>query len=364
MQGNFDERARVAKQLEAIEGRFEELTVRISLPEVAADGALFSSLMRERSELEELAELAALYRERLEELEETKELLYSADGDIAAMAGEELARLEPLMEAVHRAARLALLPKDPDDFRNAIVEVRAGAGGDEAGLFGAELVRMYALYAASRGWKVELTEDGSTEIGGIKESVMLIQGKNVFSRLKYESGVHRVQRVPVTESSGRIHTSTATVAVLPEAEEVEIEVNPADLRIDTYRASGAGGQHINRTDSAVRITHVPTGIVVQSQDERSQMKNRDRAMRILRSRLYDERRRQTQGEYASARKSQVGTGDRSERIRTYNFPQGRVTDHRIGLTLYRIGAIIGGDLDEVIDALILAEQTVLLKGEG
>ncbi len=258
-------------------------------------------------------------------------------------------------------ARIRLLPKDPDDYRNAILEVRAGAGGDEAGLFGAELLRMYTHYAESHGWKVELTEGGLNELGGLKEAVIMIQGKNVFSRLKYESGVHRVQRVPVTESGGRIHTSTATVAVLPEAEEVEVSINPADLRIDTYRASGAGGQHVNRTDSAVRLTHLPTGLVVTSQDQRSQVQNRERAMQVLRARLYELQREQAQSEYSGARKQQIGTGDRSERIRTYNFPQGRVTDHRIGFTIYRIDDVMNGDLDEIIDALTLAEQTELMK---
>ena len=254
-----------------------------------------------------------------------------------------------------------MLPRDPDDRKNAVLEVRAGAGGDEAGLFGAELLRMYQHYADRQGWKWELIEDGSTELGGIKESVALISGKNVFEKLKFESGVHRVQRVPVTESSGRIHTSTATVAVLPEAEDVEVEVDPNDLRIDTYRASGAGGQHVNRTDSAVRITHIPTGLVVTSQDQRSQIQNREKAMRVLKSRLYEMEREKQEGAYADRRRLQVGTGDRSERIRTYNFPQGRVTDHRIGLTLYRLNDVLEGDLDEIITALTLAEQAALME---
>ena len=332
MERNHAEQARILAQLESIEARYEELSIRITLPEVIADTQLFAKLMREHSDLAELNEIARNCR----------------------------ALAEQLNRALH-AARIALLPKDPDDRKNAVLEVRAGAGGDEAGLFGAELLRMYQHYADRQGWKWELIEDGSTELGGIKESVALISGKNVFEKLKFESGVHRVQRVPVTESSGRIHTSTATVAVLPEAEDVELEINPNDLRIDTYRASGAGGQHVNRTDSAVRITHIPTGLVVTSQDQRSQIQNREKAMRVLKSRLYEMEREKQEGEYADRRRLQVGTGDRSERIRTYNFPQGRVTDHRIGLTLYRLNDVLEGDLDEIITALTLAEQTALME---
>ena len=359
---SYNEQERIARQLESIEGRFEELSIRITLPEVISDSALFTRLMREHSEMEELNAIAVDYRRLREEIEAAKELL--ADPDMKEMAEEELQELNARYAEKTQEARIALLPKDPDDHKNALLEVRAGAGGDEAGLFGAELLRMYMHYAASQGWKAEIIEDGSTELGGLKESIALIQGKNVFQKLKYESGVHRVQRVPVTESTGRIHTSTATVAVLPEAEDVEIEINMNDLRIDTYRASGAGGQHVNRTDSAVRITHIPTGLVVTSQDQRSQIQNREKAMRVLKSRLYDIQRQKQQSEYADQRKGQVGTGDRSERIRTYNFPQGRVTDHRIGLTLYKIDNIINGDLDEIINALTLAEQTALLQEEN
>ena len=350
----FNEYERVARQLEAIEGRFEELSIRITLPEVIADSALFSKLMREHSELSELNDIAVEFRVKQKQIEEAREL--TEDPDFADMAKEELETLEPEFAQLAHKARLALLPKDPDDHRNAILEVRAGAGGDEAGLFGAELLRMYQHYAARCGWDFKLIEDGSTELGGLKESVAMIQGKNVFEKLKFESGVHRVQRVPVTESGGRIHTSTATVAVLPEAEDVEIDINPNDLKIDTYRASGAGGQHVNRTDSAVRITHMPTGLVVTSQDQRSQIQNRVQAMRVLKSRLYEMMREEQESAYSENRRTQIGTGDRSERIRTYNFPQGRVTDHRIGLTLYKINEIMEGNLDEIISALTLADQ--------
>ena len=350
---SFNEQERIARQMESIEGRFEELSIRITLPEVIADSALFTRLMREHAELAELNETAVHFRRLREEISSAEELLN--DPDMREMAQEELEELRPKYDEALQRARLALLPRDPDDRKNAVL--------DEAGLFGADLLRMYAHYADAHGWKFEIIEDGSTDLGGLKESVALIQGRNVFERLKYESGVHRVQRVPVTESSGRIHTSTATVAVLPEAEDVEIEINPADLRIDTYRASGAGGQHVNRTDSAVRITHIPTGLVVTSQDQRSQIQNREQAMRVLKSRLYDMQRQKQQSEYSSRRRGQIGTGDRSERIRTYNFPQGRVTDHRIGLTLYKINDIMAGDLDEIIDALTLAEQTAMLSNE-
>ena len=359
---SYNAQERIARQLESIEGRFEELSIRITLPEVISDSALFTRLIREHAELEELNAIAVEHRRLREEIAAAEELLN--DPDMREMAEEELVELRQRLADKTQEARIALLPKDPDDHKNAVLEVRAGAGGDEAGLFAAELLRMYMHYADAHGWKAEIIEDGPTELGGVKESVALIQGKNVFQKLKYESGVHRVQRVPVTESSGRIHTSTATVAVLPEAGDVEIEINMNDLRIDTYRASGAGGQHVNRTDSAVRITHIPTGLVVTSQDQRSQIQNRERAMQVLKTRLYDMQRQKQQSEYADQRKGQIGTGDRSERIRTYNFPQGRVTDHRIGLTLYKIDDIINGDLDEIIDALTLAEQTALLENEN
>ncbi len=354
---------RIVQKLSAMEGRYEELSVQLTQPEVAADTALLQRLLREHSSLAEIAEFSKKYQRLVKEYEDTQEMMETEEFEVYRLGLDEMETLRPMLEQMTQQACILLLPKDPDDEKNAILEVRAGAGGDEAGLFAAELLRMYVHYADARGWKTELIEDGSTELGGIKESTLMITGKGVFSRLKWESGVHRVQRVPVTESGGRIHTSTATVAVLPEAEEVEVEINPGDLKIDTYRASGAGGQHVNRTDSAVRITHLPTGLVVTSQDQRSQIQNRERAMQVLRSRLYDLEKQRKADEYSSERRAQVGTGDRSERIRTYNFPQGRVTDHRIGLTLYKIESIINGDLDELIDALKLAEYTALMEAE-
>jgi len=284
--------------------------------------------------------------------------------DMAELAQEELPRLEKQKCEMEQELRLLLLPKDPDADKNVVVEIRQGAGGDEAALFGALLLRMYTRYAERNRFRVEMVSANMTELGGVKEAVFTISGNGAFSLLKYESGVHRVQRVPTTESGGRIHTSTCTVAVLPEAEDVEVEINPGDLRIDTYRAGGAGGQHVNRTDSAVRMTHLPTGIVVQCQNERSQIQNREMCLRILKSRLYEKYREEADSQYAENRRDQIGTGDRSERIRTYNFPQGRVTDHRLGLTLYRIDEILDGDLDEVIEALRMAEQAEKLKAFG
>ena len=361
---NVQDTERIYGQLQAISGKFDELSIRITLPEVISDTELFRQLMQEHSDMAENAQFAKEYCQLVQEIEDVKEMLSAPEEDIRQMAKEELEELGAKRAEMDKEAVVRLLPRDPDDRRNAIVEIRAGAGGDEAGLFAAELLRMYAHYAAARGWKTEMIQGGDTEIGGVKEAVMLVQGKNVFERLRFESGVHRVQRVPVTESNGKLQTSTATVAVLPEAEDVEVKIDPNDLKIDTYRASGAGGQHVNRTDSAVRITHLPTGLVVTSQDQRSQIQNREKAMQVLKSRLYELEKEKADSEYSGRRRSQVGSGDRSERIRTYNFPQGRVTDHRIGLTLYRIGDIMNGDLDELIDKLILARQAELMEAEA
>jgi len=305
------------------------------------------------------------YREyvRLEKnAAEALELINSeSDPEFREMAQEEYRAADAAMEQLRDQIKLLLLPKDPNDSRNVIVEIRGGAGGDEAALFAGSLYRMYSMYAEKRGWKCDITSINETELGGIKEVVFVIEGEGAYSRMKFESGVHRVQRVPDTETSGRIHTSTVTVAVLPEAEDVELEINPGDLQIDTFRASGAGGQHVNKTESAIRITHLPTGLVVECQDERSQYKNKDRAMKILRAKLYEIEQEKQNSQIAAQRKSQVGTGMRNERIRTYNFPQGRVTDHRIGLTLYKIDNIMNGDIDEIVDALITADQAEKLK---
>ncbi len=338
------------EQFERIVQRFQFLEAKLS---AGADPSVLAELSREYAELKPVTEKISTYRALLAEIADTTALM--DDPEMKAMAAEELEALKHRQVSEEEALRLALLPRDAADARPAILEIRAGTGGEEAALFAADLARMYQRYAEAKGWKFEVMEDGRTELGGLKEFVAGVKGDGVFAALKFESGVHRVQRVPLTESGGRIHTSAATVAVLPEAEAVDIDIPTSDIRIDTMRASGAGGQHVNTTDSAVRITHLPSGIVVTS-SEKSQHTNRARAMQVLRSRLYDLERQKLADERAEARKGQVGSGDRSERIRTYNFPQGRLTDHRINLTLYKLDQVMGGDLDEVVEALVAADQ--------
>ncbi len=346
------------EKLDQIAARFEFLEAKMA---AGAEPGEIAALAREYSELKPVVATIGEYRRTLSEIEEAEAML--GDPEMKALAEDELPRLRTRLPEVEQALKLALLPKDAADARPAILEIRPGTGGEEAALFAGDLLRMYQRHAEAKGWKLELIELAETELGGIKEVIARIVGEGVFARLKYESGVHRVQRVPETESGGRIHTSAATVAVLPEAEEVDIDIPATDIRIDTMRASGAGGQHVNTTDSAVRITHLPTGIVVTS-SEKSQHQNRAIAMQVLRARLYDLERSRADAERAATRKSQVGSGDRSERIRTYNFPQGRMTDHRIGLTLYKLGEVMQGDLDEVIDALTEAEQAEKLADAG
>jgi peptide chain release factor 1 len=344
-------------QLESIEEKVKKLEELMADPEVLKDQSKIQSIAKEHKELSEILNLYNEYKKVNRQIEEVKQLLNSTpDDDLRELAEEELESLKKQREDLEKKIEIALLPKDPNDEKNVILEIRQGAGGDEASLFAAELFRMYQRYAERHGWKTEILSLHPTEKGGIKEVIALIRGKGAYSRLKYESGVHRVQRVPETESSGRIHTSTVTVAVLPEAEEVDIEIKPEELRIETMRAGGAGGQHVNTTDSAVRITHIPTGIVVTCQDERSQLQNKIKAMQILRARLKDYYERLEKEKIAKERKEQVGTGERSEKIRTYNFPQNRVTDHRVNYTSYRINDIMDGDLDEIIDVLIAKEN--------
>jgi len=344
-------------KLQAAKDKYDEITHKLSDPAVIENQEEYRRLMKEHSELEELVAKYDEYLKVSKEIEDAKELLNEKlDKDFEEMVLAELQESKEKLEKIKKELKILLTPKDPNDDKNVIVEIRGGAGGDEAALFAGVLFRMYTRYAERRNWKTEMLDSNPNEIGGFKEVVFSIEGKGAYSKLKFESGVHRVQRVPITESSGRIHTSTVTVAVLPEVEEVDVYINPADLQIDTYRSGGAGGQHINKTESAIRITHIPTGIVVTCQDERSQHKNREKAMKVLRSKLFEMARQQQENEVAQARKSQVGTGDRSERIRTYNYPQGRVTDHRIGLTLYRLEEILDGDIDEIIDALITTDQ--------
>lgn len=351
-------------KLKKMKERYEELGERLSEPAVIGDQTLFRELAREHSQLGEIVAVYDEYSAALASREEARELITGTDdAELKELAHEELREAEEKASLLEEQLKLMLLPKDPNDERNVIIEIRAGIGGDEAALFGATLFRMYSRYAERHNFKLEVIDMNDTEIGGIKEAVFQINGKNAYSRMKFESGVHRVQRVPETESQGRIHTSAATVAVLPEAEDVDVVIDPNDIRVDTYRSSGAGGQHVNKTSSAIRITHIPTGIVVQSQDERSQIQNREKAMRVLKSRLYELYSTRAHDAEAEARRAMVGSGDRSAKIRTYNFPQSRVTDHRIGLTLYKLEAFVDGDMDEMIDALILDERMKLLKGE-
>jgi peptide chain release factor 1 len=349
-------------KLEAIEQRYEELNRLMAQPEVATDVEKLQSLAREQATLEEVVTRYREYKKTLSELEETQSLLEDgADPQMAALVKEELQRLKARKEELLKEIKLALLPRDPNDDKDVIMEIRAGTGGEEAALFAADLFRMYTRYAQSKGWEVEVIDSNESGIGGFKEVIFEVKGKGAFSRLKYERGVHRVQRVPVTEASGRIHTSTATVAVLPEAEEVEVDIHPDDLRIDFYHSRGAGGQNVNKVATAVRITHLPTGIVATCQDERSQLRNRMKAMAVLRARLLDREQRRQQEEITRERRSQVGSGERAEKIRTYNFPQDRVTDHRINLTLHNLPALLEGELDELIDALATTEQAKQLE---
>lgn len=348
-------------KLDFILEKYEELSLKVSDPDVIADQSLWQKHIKEMGEMEPIVNKYREYKKAKGDLEEAKKMLGESDEELREMAKMEIAELEPSLEELERELQISLLPKDPNDDKNVILEIRAGVGGDEAGLFAADLLRMYMRYAERRGWKKDLTEVNEIGIGGVKEAVVIINGKGAYSRLKYESGTHRVQRVPSTESSGRIHTSAATVAVLPEVDDVEVHINPDDVNIDTYRASGAGGQHVNMTDSAVRLTHLPTGLVVTCQDEKSQIKNREKAFKVLKARLYDLMQAEQQKEIADARKSQVGTGNRNERIRTYNFQQGRITDHRINLTIYKLDSFLDGDIDEVIDACITSDQAEKLK---
>ncbi len=349
-------------KLDAVEIRLAELEGRLSAPDLYDDPDNAAKLLREQREIEPIVTAYRQYKAAKQTIADAEEML--SDPELREMAQEELAQAKADVLRLEDELKILLLPKDPNDGKNIMVEIRGGAGGEESALFANSLYRMYCLYAAARGWTVEVLSANQTELGGYKEIVFQIAGDSVYSRLKFESGVHRVQRVPETESQGRVHTSTTTVAVLAEVEEVEFSINPTDLKIDTYRSSGAGGQHINKTESAIRITHLPTGVVVECQDERSQFKNREKAMRVLRTRLYEAEVEKQNAAIAADRKSQVGTGDRSERIRTYNYPENRVSDHRIGLTLYKLDRFMNGELDEIIDALITADTAAKLQAQN
>ena len=353
-------------KLSEVEKHYEEIGEKLFDPNIISDIEQYKSLMKEQKTLAPIVEKYREYKKAVKDLEDAKQMLDDGglDKEMRDMVISEIEESKSKVETLTEELKILLLPKDPNDDKNVIVEIRGGAGGEESALFAAVLFRMYSMYAEKKGFKTEVLYANDTELGGFKEISFMISGEGAYSRLKFESGVHRVQRVPETESQGRIHTSTATVAVLPEAEDVDIEINPADLQIDTFRSSGAGGQHINKTESAIRITHIPTGTVVECQDERSQHKNRDKAMRVLKSRILEAERQKQASSIADERKSQVGTGDRSERIRTYNYPQGRVSDHRIGLTVYKLEQFLNGDMDEVIDALITFDTAKKLQNEG
>ncbi len=351
----------IEPKLRELEKNYNELERKMGDPAISSDIKEMQILARKHADLEDVVTKYRQYCEVRDGIAEARELQSSGDPEMVELAKEEIHEKEPMLNAIEEELRVLLIPKDPNDDKNVIVEIRAGTGGDEASLFAGDLYRMYSRFVERQGWKMEIIEENETEVGGYKEIVFKINGHGAYSQMKYESGVHRVQRVPETEAGGRIHTSAATVAVLPEAEDVDVEVRPEDLKIDTYRSSGAGGQHVNMTDSAVRITHLPTGLVVTCQDERSQIKNRAKAMMVLKSKLYDMELQKQQSAEAATRKGQIGSGDRSERIRTYNYPQNRVTDHRIGLTLYKLEYMMDGDLYEMINALIMADQAAKLQ---
>ena len=348
-------------KLDFILEKYEELSMKVSDPDVINNQPVWQKHIKEMGEMEPIVNKYKEYKKAKESIAEAKEMLEMGDEELRELAKMEIAENEDKIPQMEEELKILLLPKDPNDEKNVILEVRAGTGGDEAALFAQDLLRMYLRYTERRGWKAEIMDINATDIGGVKEASVLIKGKGAYSRLKYESGTHRVQRVPDTESSGRIHTSAATVAVLPEVDDVEVEINPNDVRVDVYRSSGNGGQCVNTTDSAVRLTHIPTGLVVTCQDEKSQIKNKDKAFKVLRSRLYDMKLREQNAEISAERRSQVGSGDRSERIRTYNFPQGRITDHRIGMTIYKLDSFLDGEIDEIIDGLITSDQAEKMK---
>ena len=348
-------------KLDFILEKYEELSLKVSDPDIINNQKLWQKHIKEMGEMEPIVNKYREYKKAKEAVAEAREMLDSGDAELRELAKMELAEYEDQIPEMEEQLKILLLPKDPNDEKNVILEVRAGTGGEEAALFAQDLLRMYLRYAERRGWKAEIMDANDTGIGGIKEASVLIKGKGAYSRLKYESGTHRVQRVPETESSGRIHTSAATVAVLPEVDDVEVEINPNDVRVDVYRSSGNGGQCVNTTDSAVRLTHIPTGIVISCQDEKSQLKNKDKALKVLRAKLYDMKLQEQNDEISAERRSQVGSGDRSERIRTYNFPQGRITDHRIGMTIYKLDSFLDGDIDEIVDGLITSDQAEKMK---